>query len=281
MEVIEDISALHAWTGNRIGRRRVFVPTMGALHEGHMSLCDIARAEAGEEGDSVASIFVNPLQFGPGEDLDRYPRTLDADLEKCEAHGVDLVFVPTADTLYPRDRSILIHEKSLSLGLCGGSRPGHFDGVCTVVAKLFNLVLPTAAVFGEKDYQQLAVIRRMVRDLNFPIEIIGGAIVREADGLAMSSRNAYLSPQEREQAVIINRALAEADRSASSTAAIAKTTETITSAPLARIDYIEVVDLTTLEPVPEDYRGKARILAAVFFGKTRLIDNREISLGAD
>ncbi len=178
MKIISEIDELREWIRKTSGRRRVLVPTMGALHEGHLSLCDIARKEAGPDGDVVATIFVNPSQFGPNEDLNSYPRPLDADLEKCEAHGVDLVFTPGSDAIYAEDASVVINENELSSRLCGASRPEHFSGVCTVVTKLFNLTQPAAAVFGEKDFQQLAVIRRLVRDLNFPIEIIPGPTIR-------------------------------------------------------------------------------------------------------
>ncbi|MFT5465137.1 MAG: pantoate--beta-alanine ligase [Verrucomicrobiales bacterium] len=253
----------------RRSRPVVFVPTMGALHEGHVSLMRIAR----ERGSTVvASIYVNPMQFGPSEDLDAYPKPLESDLEKCEAVGVDLVFTPP--TLYADDSTISIHESRLSFGLCGASRPGHFDGVCTVVAKLFNLVQPDAAVFGEKDFQQLAVIRRMVRDLDFPVEIIGGPIIRESDGLAMSSRNVYLSPDERSQAVVLNRTLARAreaiENGERSAAAIEK--QIREHLEFGEIDYVAVVDPDTLEPL-EEVGQQLLVAIAVFFGKTRLIDN--------
>lgn len=268
MTIVSNPNELRTELANR-PRPVVFVPTMGALHEGHLSLLRIAR----EHGETVVtSIYVNPTQFGPNEDLDAYPRPLESDLQKCKDVGVDVVFTPA--TLYADDATISVHESRLSLGLCGASRPGHFDGVCTVVAKLFNLVQPDAAVFGEKDFQQLAVIRRMVRDLDFPIEIIGGPIVREPDGLAMSSRNAYLSPDERSQAVSLSQALARAREAAENGERSATAIEEIVRENLVhgRIDYVALVDPDTLEPL-EKIDRQLLVAIAVFFGKTRLIDN--------
>ncbi len=256
------------------------VPTMGALHAGHLALVGRARRAVGRRGLVVVSIFVNPLQFGPKEDLARYPRPLRRDLAACREHGVDLVFHPDADGMYAPGRSVGIDESLLSAGLCGRSRAGHFSGVCTVVAKLFNLVRPDAAVFGKKDYQQLAVIRRMVRDLDFPLEIIGEEIVREADGLALSSRNVYLTPDERTQAPVLRRALLAVrerfEAGERSAARLGRGLETsITAAPLARIDYAEIVDAQDLQPVKRLERP-AVAAVAVFFGRTRLIDNVEL-----
>ena len=213
MNVINNIRQLRAWTSVNRGTRCVFVPTMGALHEGHAALVRTAREIAGPGGNVLVSIFVNPLQFGPNEDFSKYPRTLIEDLSICRDNGADAIFVPKAEDLYPTDRSIQLTETQLSRRLCGASRPGHFDGVCTVVAKLFNLVQPDDAVFGKKDYQQLAIIRRLVRDLDFNVVIHGVDTVREADGLAMSSRNRYLTPEERAQAPTLRRALLQARRS--------------------------------------------------------------------
>ena len=254
---------------------------MGALHEGHVHLVRVARELAGSEGLVAVSIFVNPLQFGPKEDFSRYPRELEADAAKCEEAGCDVIFAPAVDEVYHPDRSIIILEKSLSQVLCGASRPGHFDGVCTVVAKLFNYFQPDDAIFGKKDYQQLAIIRRMVRDLNFPITLHGIDTVREADGLAMSSRNRYLSDEERAQAPALQAALrlAQSDwqrgeRSAEHLAKLAQ--EHIeTHAPLGRIDYLSVVDAGTLQPLAQ-VEGNGLIALAVFFGKARLIDNVEL-----
>lgn len=278
MEVLQSKQDLRNWIRDRRGRERTLVPTMGALHRGHTSLIDLAR-ETTPENDIVATIFVNPTQFGPNEDFDSYPRQLEDDLALCETHGASAVFTPAAGEMYEKDASISIHESALSHRLCGASRPGHFDGVCTVVAKLFLLTQPSAAVFGEKDFQQLAVLRRLVRDLDFPIEIIPGPTVREADGLAMSSRNAYLSEEERAHAPIIFAALSRVSREIaegrieSPQEAVAELTREIGSAPPARIDYLEIVDSFTLEALTDFKNATPRLLAAVLFGKTRLIDN--------
>ena len=199
MIILRTVAELAQWRNNTAGSPVVFVPTMGALHEGHLELMREARKLAGDRGSVIVSIFVNPLQFGPKEDFSKYPRELEADAAKCESVGVDAIFNPGADEMYPPDRSVVVLETKLGTRLCGASRPGHFDGVCTVVLKLFNLVRAQIAVFGKKDYQQLAIIRRMVRDLNVPIRIIGHETVREPDGLAMSSRNRYLDPHERKR----------------------------------------------------------------------------------
>jgi len=255
-------------------KRRVLVPTMGALHKAHGELIRVARDAAAEDGEVAVSIFVNPLQFEPGADYNRYPRPEKADEEFCRSAGVDLLFRPSAEEVYPMDRSTFVEETSLSSTLEGKSRPGHFRGVCTVVAKLFNILAPDAAVFGEKDFQQLAVIRRMVRDLNFNIDIIAVPTVREEDGLACSSRNQYLNPEERKQAAVLHKALMAAKnigkKSASDVVALARTI--INEAPLARVDYVEVADSETLKPV-EMVTANSALLLAVFFGNTRLIDN--------
>ena len=222
----------------------------------------------------VVSIFVNPLQFEPGSDFSRYPRPMAADEEVCLEEGVDLIFRPSPNEVYFEDRSTFVEETALSERLCGASRPGHFRGVCTVVTKLFHLLTPDAAVFGEKDFQQLAIVRRMVRDLNFGIEILAVPTVREADGLALSSRNRYLTPEERAQAPIIRQALLEATRSKEKAArklamAVRKRIE---SAPLARIDYVEIVGADDMKP-RLTIEPRSLLAVAVFFGKTRLIDN--------
>ena len=255
----------------------VLVPTMGALHAGHLALINRARQVAGSDGLVVVSIFVNPTQFGPKEDLSKYPRPLRKDLALCRESGVDLVFHPKAETMYVTGHSVVVDETLLGGGLCGRSRPGHFRGVCTVVAKLFNLVRTTAAEFGMKDYQQLAIIRQMVRDLNFPVQIVAGETVREDDGLAMSSRNVYLTPEEREQAPVLRRAVllaAESFATGEKDATVLRflLENEISGAPLARVDYAEIADAVDLQPVAEIERPAVMALA-VFFGNTRLIDN--------
>jgi pantoate--beta-alanine ligase len=256
---------------------RVLVPTMGALHKAHGELIRVAREAAGKDGEIAVSIFVNPLQFEPGGDYKRYPRPEKADEEFCRKAGVDLLFRPSAEEVYATDRSTFVEETSFSSTLEGKSRPGHFRGVCTVVAKLFNILAPDAAVFGEKDFQQLAIIRRMVRDLNFNIDIIAVPTVREEDGLACSSRNQYLNLDERRQAPVLHKALEVAanagKKSGSEIVALAR--EVINEAALARIDYVEVVDAQTLQPV-EAVSANSVLLLAVFFGRTRLIDNMRL-----
>lgn len=262
------------------GLRLALVPTMGFLHAGHASLLHEARRRAdqgGRPGLSLASIFVNPTQFSPGEDLSRYPRDLEGDLATCAAAGVDLVLAPADPAqLFPPDHQAWVTVERASQGLCGASRPGHFRGVATVVAKLFNLTRPHAALFGEKDFQQLAVIRAMVRDLAFGVEIVGMPIVRDPDGLAMSSRNAYLSAEERGRALTLSRALLEArDAVAGGTreaAALAATARARLEAAGARVDYVEIVAPLTLAPVAVAAPGSVLLLAA-FVGTTRLIDN--------
>lgn len=241
----------------------------------------IAREAAQKVGEVAVSIFVNPMQFAPGGDYEKYPRPEEADDAFCREAGVDVVFRPSVEEMYPPGFSVAVDENSLANRLEGESRPGHFRGVCTVVAKLFHLVDPDAAVFGEKDFQQLAIIRRMVRDLNFNIEIIGVPTVREADGLACSSRNKYLNAVEREQAAVLQRGLQEARRLAvegeSSAETISRAAQKIiASAPLARLDYLEIVDAETLEPMVE-VGPNSLIVVAAFFGQTRLIDNLRLS----
>ncbi|MEY2489434.1 MAG: pantoate--beta-alanine ligase [Verrucomicrobiota bacterium] len=258
-------------------KRRVLVPTMGALHRGHLELIRLAREAAGKQGEVAVSIFVNPLQFAPGGDYEKYPRRETDDEEFCRRAGVDILFRPSPEEMYASDFSVAIEENSLSITLCGKSRPGHFRGVCTVVAKLFHILAPDAAVFGEKDFQQLAIIRRMMRDLNFQIEIIGAPTVRESDGLACSSRNQYLNAGERQQAPVLCAALLEGARLAASgerstPAMITAARKVIDASPLARIDYLELVSAETLLPL-EIVQPNSLIALAVFFGQTRLIDN--------
>lgn len=250
------------------------VPTMGYLHEGHLSLVRRARAEC---ASVEVSIFVNPTQFGPNEDLERYPRDLPRDLNMLEAEGVDLVWTPTADEMYPPGFQTWVSVEKLSQGLEGAARPGHFRGVTTVVAKLFNGMLPDKAYFGQKDAQQAAVIRRMVQDLNFPIEIVVCPTVREPDGLAMSSRNVYLTPEERKAATVLFRALSAAEqayrRGERRAELLRQTVRRVVSAePLARLQYVSCADYETLEEL-ETVQGKALLSLAVYIGQTRLIDN--------
>lgn len=247
---------------------------MGYLHAGHRSLIEIARSRADVV---VVSIFVNPIQFGPNEDFGRYPRDFTRDEKICAEAGADAVFYPDPGSMYAPDHSVYVDETRLGNGLCGASRPGHFRGVTTVVAKLFNLVQPDFAVFGEKDAQQLRVIRRMVRDLAFPVEIVAGPTVRETDGLAMSSRNAMLKPDERQQAPCLRRALEEAvrlNKAGERRAAHVKAAmlAIIACAPLAVVDYIAIVDDDSMEPV-EVIDGRTLIALAVRFPSARLIDN--------
>ena len=257
------------------------VPTMGALHEGHLTLVRYARANAAHV---VVSIFVNPRQFGAGEDLDAYPRQLERDCALLETEGVSLVWAPRAEAMYPPGYATNISVSGVSEGLCGGSRPGHFDGVATVVCKLFNQVQPNLAVFGEKDWQQLAVIRRMARDLDLSAPhvdaIIGVPTVREADGLAMSSRNAYLSAGERASAALLPRAMREAIAAIETGADLATTllqlARTLTSGGFASVDYAEVREADSLEPMDMLADRPARLLVAARIGKTRLIDNMAV-----
>ncbi len=254
-----------------------FVPTMGYLHEGHKSLMEAARKD---NDKVVVSIFVNPMQFGPTEDLATYPRDLDHDAALCESVGVDLIFHPEAEEMYEKDFCSFVDMTGLTEGLCGKTRPIHFRGVCTVVNKLFNIVTPDHAYFGQKDGQQLAVIKRMVRDLNMDIEIVGCPIVREEDGLAKSSRNTYLSPEERKAALILSKTvalgkeLAKTEKDANKVVEAMK--KNIETEPLAKIDYVEAVDALSMAPV-EKLEGTCMLAMAVYIGKTRLIDNTLIN----
>ena len=257
--------------GQRIG----FVPTMGFLHSGHTSLMDVARAQC---DFLVVSIFVNPLQFGPNEDLDRYPRDPEGDAQKCLSHGVDALLMPTDGDFYPSDRSTTVHVARLSDGLCGGDRPGHFDGVTTVVARLFGIVQPHVAVFGEKDYQQLAVIRRMVRDLALPIDIVGGALVRDTDGLALSSRNKYLSADQRKRALSLSGALRAVRDAVTEGQDDVGVLLALAHGRLKvdQLDYLEIRDATDLSPMLVVDRP-ARAFVAAKLGNTRLIDNLAVN----
>jgi pantoate--beta-alanine ligase len=283
MNVVRTVADLRAAIkrARNEGKRIGFVPTMGNLHDGHIALV----RKAGQRADFVvASIFVNPLQFGPNEDLASYPRTLAADQDKLFEAGCHLLFAPNAEEMYPNGQGLqtIVSVPGVSEGLCGGSRPGHFDGVSTVVSKLFNMVQPDLAVFGEKDFQQLAVIRTMVRDLNMPVQIIGEPIVRAADGLALSSRNGYLSPAERESAPALYRTLkqmAEALRNGEQDyAALLRQGREALEAAGMRPDYLEIRSASDLQPATPGTRERI-ILAAAFLGKTRLIDNLQVDSG--
>lgn len=272
-EVRECVSA---WS--REGQSVGFVPTMGYLHEGHMSLIDAAR----ENDKVVVSIFVNPMQFGPNEDLESYPRDLNRDANMCKEHGVDLIFHPTPEEMYGDNFYSFVDMDVLTQELCGLTRPVHFRGVCTVVTKLFNIVAPDRAYFGQKDAQQLAIIRRMVKDLNMPIEIIGCPIIREEDGLAKSSRNTYLSTEERKAALVLSRSIflaremiEKGERSAK--LILEAMIKEIEKEPLAKIDYVKAVDFATIQQT--DYiKGEVLIAIAVYIGKTRLIDNVAVNI---
>jgi pantoate--beta-alanine ligase len=272
MRIITTVDGIES--EQRAGKRRVLVPTMGALHKAHGELIRVAREHAGKDGEVAVSIFVNPLQFEPGSDYEKYPRPEKADEDFCRDADVDLLFRPAPGEMYSKDRSVFVDETALSSTLEGKSRPGHFRGVCTVVAKLFNILSPDAAVFGEKDFQQLAIVRRMVRDLNYKIDIVGVPIVRADDGLALSSRNQYLDREERKQAPILRQALLAAGKSGEKSAKeiVDLAREMISEVPLARIDYVALVDAETLRPL-ETVQPNSLLALAVFFGKTRLIDN--------
>ena len=278
VQAVEDLRReIGRW--RKEGKRVGFVPTMGALHEGHLSLVEIAR---GHSDRVVASVFVNPTQFGPNEDFTRYPRQPERDAGMLERAGCDLLFLPEVETMYPPGNTVYVDLGSPSEGLEGHFRPGHFRGVATVVALLFNLVQPDVAVFGEKDAQQLAVVRKLVRDLHFPVEIVAAPTIREEDGLAMSSRNAYLSSEERRAAAVLSRSLRAAE------AAIAAgerrgdevrriLSRMLNSEPLARVEYAEVVDAETFQPV-ETLKGRLVLPLAVRVGGTRLIDNLQLAV---
>jgi pantoate--beta-alanine ligase len=281
MQLISDISEMQTASllSKKKGERIGFVPTMGCLHEGHLSLIRAARRETDVV---VVSIFVNPTQFGPGEDFERYPRCLERDEPLAEKAGADILFHPCAGDLYPADFSTYVDETKLSKTLCGRTRPGHFRGVTTIVLKLFNIVLPDVAYFGQKDAQQATIIRRMARDLNLPTRIQVLPIIRENDGLAVSSRNEYLSSNERRQATVLHASLMEAqqlirDGETESRKIKERMKERIKSAEDARIDYVSIVDRDTLEEI-EKLSGNVLIALAVFVGETRLIDNLELTV---
>ncbi len=267
MKIFREPKKLQSWCYNQklAGKRIALVPTMGYLHEGHLSLIAAAKKRGADE--IVVSVFVNPVQFCPGEDYEKYPRDEKADLEKCRNAGATAIFFPTPKNMYLDRHSVYITEDDLSRGLCGARRPGHFRGVCTVVAKLFNLAHPDFAVFGQKDYQQAQIIKRMVRDLNFDLKIVVAPIIREKSGLARSSRNTYLSEKEREMALAISRGLKHLTT-------LSRLRRELSGAGL-KVDYVECVDAKTLEPRKTIKKGCC-VLVAAYCGKTRLIDNRLI-----
>ena len=275
MRIFRDPEKLQKWCRGckAAGKRIALVPTMGYLHEGHMSL--IAAAKKRKADEIVVSVFVNPVQFGPNEDYEKYPRDEKTDLAKCRAAGATAVFFPTPSNMYLDRHSVYVTEEDLSKGLCGARRPGHFRGVCTVVAKLFNLAHPDFAVFGQKDYQQAQVIKRMVRDLNFDLDVVVAPIVREASGLAKSSRNTYLSAAERESALAISKAVRSVKPTGASVKAEQKRIVKVLEKAGLRVDYVEFVGSETLQPVKKVTKGTT-VLIAAFAGKTRLIDNAVI-----
>lgn len=276
MKIVETVAEVREQvrTWRQEGLSVGLVPTMGYLHEGHQSLID----RAVEDNDRVVvSVFVNPMQFGVGEDLESYPRDMDRDAAICEKAGASLIFHPEPSEMYPGDFSSFVDMSTLTGGLCGKSRPIHFRGVCTVVSKLFNIVTPDRAYFGQKDAQQLAVIRHMVSDLSYGIEIVGCPIVREEDGLAKSSRNTYLNPEERQAALVLSRSLAAGkslleNGETSAEKIRQEIIRQIETEALAKIDYVEIVDWGSLEPV-DVINGSVLVAIAVYIGKTRLIDN--------
>jgi pantoate--beta-alanine ligase len=282
---LRDVQTTWALSGPEPTDRRAVVMTMGALHEGHLDLVRRARAEAGPSGQVVVTIFVNPLQFGQGEDLDAYPRDLEADVDRLAGVGADVVFAPTPDVVYP-DGDPIVRVSAGRMGevLEGAFRPGHLDGVLTVVLKLLQLTRPDVALFGEKDAQQLLVVRRMVRDLDLAVEILGVPTRRDADGLALSSRNAYLSDDERVSALALSRALAAGVAEAAAGRGVAAVLSTasgiLNQAPDVVVDYLALVDPATVEEVPADHTGHALLLVAARVGTTRLIDNQAVDVVA-
>ncbi|MDP0497406.1 MAG: pantoate--beta-alanine ligase [Verrucomicrobiota bacterium JB024] len=280
MQVIESPQEMQSWAIRMRGKGKLLalVPTMGALHEGHLSLIDVARQRADL---TVVSIFVNPTQFGANEDFGKYPRQLEADIKACEEHGADIVFAPTKEAIYPPDFSTYVNEEVVSKHLCGLTRPGHFRGVTTVVTILFNLCRPDVAVFGQKDAQQCAILKKMAKDLFMPVEIVAAPIVRESSGLALSSRNRYLEPSRLAEAAKIQQALKAGQElvragSTSVDRVKAEVTHLLTQSRMLRIIYIEIVDRETMHPVREITPGKCLLAVAVWLEETRLIDNIEL-----
>ncbi|MEE2966553.1 MAG: pantoate--beta-alanine ligase [Verrucomicrobiota bacterium] len=276
MRVIETVNEMVKWP---MANDTVLVPTMGALHEGHRELIRAGKNLTGEEGTLIVSIYVNPTQFNDKKDFKSYPKTFDQDYKICEEEGVDLIFHPSDSEMYSGKETVSVTESKLTKYLCGASRSGHFEGVCTVVTKLFNIIKPATAVFGKKDYQQLAIIKKLVTDLNFSIKIIEAETVREQDGLAISSRNKFLNAEERKQSNTIYKALtamrSSTERQASELIALSRSIIE-SEAPLGTIDYLEIVDRNTLKPIQKIDRPSLAAIA-ILFSKTRLIDNIEIN----
>ncbi len=280
MQTIQSVNEMqsHAIGLRSSGRLIGLVPTMGCLHEGHLSLIDIAKEKADKV---IVSIFVNPTQFGPSEDYDKYPRVLEQDIEKCRERGADIVFNPSVEEMYPQGYSTYVNEERISSGLCGVSRPHHFRGVTTVCLKLFNITRPDIAVFGQKDAQQCAVIKKMVADLNIPAEIVIGATRRDEDGMATSSRNAYLTNTQREEALAISKSLQIAKSMVESGTKsvdriVAEVTHHLSLSRRIRVIYVQVVDRETMEPAREIIPGKQILCVAAWADQTRLIDNIEL-----
>jgi pantoate--beta-alanine ligase len=278
MEVIRSATEMQAraMALKKEGKSIGFVPTMGSLHAGHLSLVDLIK----EQCDVLLlSIYVNPTQFGVGEDFEKYPRDLDKDLAMCESRGVDLVFAPESTEIYQADASTFVIEESVGMGLCGNARPNHFRGVATVCAKLFNLCQPDKVALGQKDAQQVVVLKRMIRDLHFPIEVVVGPILREPDGLAMSSRNSYLEPKQRENALLIFKSLEAArkvveEKGSNNVDRVkAEAMNVLTSGRLLRVNYVEVVNRETMRPETEVLAGRSLLAVAVWVDQVRLIDN--------
>ncbi len=278
MKIIETISEMQAQSlaWKREGLKVGIIPTMGALHEGHLSLIDLISPQVDK---MVVTLFVNPTQFGANEDLSKYPRTFESDKNGCEQRGVDVIFFPSNEEMYPEDSSTWVEETVLARGLCGASRPEHFRGVTSVVTKLYNAVLPDVAVFGEKDFQQLQVLRRMTRDLNFPVKVLGAPIIREQGGLAMSSRNRYLTEDQRRSALTINVSMKSAIAKISQDAALREVLDDITNAISGSggtVDYVKIVDSETLQELSVKVDRPMRLLVAAKYGPARLIDNMEV-----
>lgn len=270
---LETLAELDAWRTHLPAQKCAFVPTMGALHAGHMELVKVTKSLG---LPVLVSVFVNPTQFGPNEDFARYPRTEAADIALLETHGADAVFLPRVEVVYPPGFASEVRVRGVSEGLCGAVRPGHFDGVATVVARLFGLIKPSHALFGEKDFQQLQVIRRMVADLALPVEVLGVPTVREADGLALSSRNRYLSLEERAIApqlyITLQQAAASLQAGLDAASVVAQAAQSLRESGFGRVDYVAYTDAESLTPRTH-YAPNGRLLAAAFLGKTRLIDN--------